>query len=132
MAVIEVNENNYTEEVVNSDKTVLIDFNAGWCGPCRMLTPVIHQISDELDGVKIVSVDIDENDELAEKYDVTGIPSDFRKFDIAIPMGISYEYANFVIDARYNLGLIGVFKDESKYRNSVFQFTLGYKLPMGN
>ena len=65
-------------------------------------------------------------------YDVTGIPSDFRKFDIAIPMGISYEYANFVIDARYNLGLIGVFKDESKYRNSVFQFTLGYKLPMGN
>lgn len=65
-------------------------------------------------------------------YDITGMPSDFRHFDIAIPMGISYEYANFVIDARYNLGLIGVFKNESKYRNSVFQFTLGYKLPMGN
>ena len=74
MAVIEVNENNYTEEVVNSDKTVLIDFNAGWCGPCRMLKPVIRQLSDELDGVKIVSVDIDENDGLADKYEVTGIP----------------------------------------------------------
>ena len=64
-------------------------------------------------------------------YAITGMPSDFRTFDVAIPMGISYEYANFVIDARYNLGLIGVFKDESKYRNSVFQFTLGYKLPLG-
>lgn len=64
-------------------------------------------------------------------YAANDLPSDFRSFDVAIPMGISYEYANFVIDARYNLGLIGVFKDESKYRNSVFQFTLGYKLPLG-
>ena len=64
-------------------------------------------------------------------YDLTGMPSDFRHFDIAIPMGISYEYANFVFDARYNLGLIGVFKNESKYKNSVFQFTIGYKLAMG-
>ena len=65
-------------------------------------------------------------------YAANDLPSDFRSFDVAIPMGISYEYANFVIDTRYNLGLIGIFKDESKYRNSVFQFTLGYKLPMGN
>ena len=63
-------------------------------------------------------------------YAMTGKPSDFRSFDLAIPMGISYEYANFVIDARYNLGLIGIFKDESKYKNSVFQFTIGYKLPL--
>ena len=64
-------------------------------------------------------------------YAANDLPSDFRSFDVAIPMGISYEYANFVIDTRYNLGLIGIFKDESKYRNSVFQFTLGYKLPLG-
>ena len=64
-------------------------------------------------------------------YAANDLPSDFRSFDVAIPMGISYEYANFVIDTRYNLGLIGIFKYESKYRNSVFQFTLGYKLPLG-
>lgn len=64
-------------------------------------------------------------------YVITDTSSDFRNFDLSIPMGISYEYANFVIDARYNLGLIGIFKDESKYKNSVFQFTIGYKLPLG-
>ena len=64
------------------------------------------------------------------------IPSEFRKFDLAIPMGISYEYENFVLDARYNLGLIGIFKKEAviddNYRNSVFQFTLGYRIPFSN
>ena len=74
MAVIEVNEKNFEEQVLKSDKAVLIDFNAGWCGPCRMLKPVIEQLSDELDGVKIVSVDIDENDALAESYEVSSIP----------------------------------------------------------
>jgi len=61
------------------------------------------------------------------------IPSEFRKFDLAIPMGISYEFANFVLDARYNLGLIGIFKEsssyEDNYRNRVFQLSLGYKIP---
>ena len=74
MSVINVNGQNYTEEVLNSDKTVLIDFNAGWCGPCRMLKPVIEQLSEEIKDVKFVSVDIDEQDELAENYDVTSIP----------------------------------------------------------
>ncbi len=63
------------------------------------------------------------------------IPSGFRKFDLAIPMGLSYEYANFVLDARYNLGLIGIFKDAAggdNNRNSVFQITLGYKIPFNN
>lgn len=68
-----------------------------------------------------------------DKLEAMGIiPSEFRKFDLAIPMGISYEYANFVLDARYNLGLIGIFKKSAGYdetfRNSVFQFTLGYKI----
>ena len=57
----------------------------------------------------------------------------FRSFDLAIPMGISYEYQRFVLDARYNLGLIGIVKGiDDTCRNSVFQFTLGYKLPFSN
>ena len=63
-------------------------------------------------------------------YAITGTSSDFHSFDLSIPMGISYEYANFVIDARYNLGLFSIFKDASNYKNSVFQFTIGYKLPL--
>lgn len=64
---------------------------------------------------------------------ITGLSSDFRKFDIAIPLGVSYEYKRIVLDVRYNLGLIGVLKDRDKaYRNSVFQFSLGYKIPFAN
>jgi hypothetical protein len=78
----------------------------------------------KVDGVKI---DIDR---LESFY---GADAGFRKFDLAIPLGISYEYANFVIDARYNLGLIGIVKGYDKtMRNSVFQFSLGYKIPFSN
>lgn len=73
------------------------------------------------------------------KYDIDkieaayGTSSEFRSFDLAIPVGISYEYQRFVLDARYNLGLIGIVKGvDDTYRNSVFQFTLGYKLPFSN
>ncbi len=70
-----------------------------------------------------------------DKLEALGlIPSSFRKFDLAIPMGLSYEYGGFVLDARYNLGLIGIFKktDDFKdtYRNSVIQITLGFKIPV--
>jgi hypothetical protein len=74
-----------------------------------------------------VQVDIDKLEAFFE------VDAGFRKFDIAIPLGISYEYANFVIDARYNLGLIGIVKGYDKtMRNSVFQFSLGYKIPFSN
>ena len=73
------------------------------------------------------------------KYDIDkieamyGVSSSFRKFDLAIPMGISYEYQRFVLDARYNLGLIGTVKGvDETYRNSVFQFTIGYKIPFSD
>ena len=73
------------------------------------------------------------------KYDIDrieamyGANAGFRKFDLAIPMGVSYEYKHFVLDARYNLGLIGLIKDTDKtYRNSVFQLTLGYKIPFSD
>ena len=78
----------------------------------------------KIDGVK---VDIDK---IEAMY---GEDAGFRSFDLAIPLGISYEYANFVIDARYNLGLIGILKgSENTMRNSVFQFSLGYKIPFSN
>ncbi len=79
---------------------------------------------------------IDGNKVDFDKLEAMGIiPSEFRKFDLAIPMGISYEYERFVLDARYNLGLLGIFKETAGYdtfRNSVFQITLGYKIPFNN
>lgn len=74
MAVIEVNEKNFEEEVIKSEKKVLVDFNADWCGPCRMLRPIIDEVSESNDSVKIVSINIDNSEELALKYNVSSIP----------------------------------------------------------
>ena len=74
MSVIEINSKNFESEVLNSDKVVLADFNAQWCGPCKMLKPIIDSIAEERKDVKVVSIDIDEEDELAEKYEVFSIP----------------------------------------------------------
>ena len=74
MSVIEINGNNFESEVLNSDKVVLADFNAQWCGPCKMLKPIIDSIAEERKDIKVVSIDIDEEDELAEKYEVFSIP----------------------------------------------------------
>ena len=60
---------------------------------------------------------------------LTGMSSEFRKFDLAIPMGLSYEWKKFVLDVRYNMGLIPINKEGDKLRNSVVQMTLGYKFP---
>ncbi len=74
MAIIEVNKDTFEAEVLKSEKPVLVDFNAGWCGPCRMLKPTLEEIAGETDAFKIVSIDIDDQDELAEAYDVSSIP----------------------------------------------------------
>ena len=73
MNVIDVNEKNFEEEVLKSKKKVLVDFNADWCGPCRMLRPVIEQLSDNED-YKFVSINIDDEENLASKYGVMSIP----------------------------------------------------------
>lgn len=73
--VIEVNENNFEEEVLNSEKLVLIDFYADWCEPCKMLSPIIDEVSNEKDNVKFVRIDVDTNDNLATKYQIMYMPT---------------------------------------------------------
>ena len=76
MSVITLNKNNFDEEVTKSDKTVLIDFWASWCGPCRMMSPVIDQIAEEMgDSIKVGKINIDEERDLAIQYDVMSIPT---------------------------------------------------------
>ena len=74
MAVLEVTGATVEKEVLQSDRPVLADFYANWCGPCKMLRPILEEISDDRQDVKVVSINIDEEDELAEQFDVSAIP----------------------------------------------------------
>lgn len=76
MEVLKINEENFKEEVLESEKPVLIDFFATWCGPCKMMSPIIDEIAKEIgNDVKVGKVDVDENQELAIRYDVMSIPT---------------------------------------------------------
>ena len=72
--MIEVNKDNFDKEVLQSDKRVLVDFNAEWCGPCKMMKPVLEEISTSNNDIKIVSINVDDEDELASKYNISSIP----------------------------------------------------------
>ena len=74
MKIVEVNKDNFDMEVLKCDKKVIADFNANWCGPCRMLKPIIEEIAESNDNVKVVSINIDDEDELSEKYNISSIP----------------------------------------------------------
>ena len=73
--VIEVTSQNFEEEVLRSEKTVLIDFYATWCGPCKILSPIVEEAAKENENVKFVKIDIDKTDDIAMQYQVMSIPT---------------------------------------------------------
>jgi thioredoxin 1 len=74
MAVIECNGEKFESVVLKSEKPVLVDFNATWCGPCRMMAPVLEELSNENDKFDFVAIDVDEEQDLAAEYGVMSIP----------------------------------------------------------
>ncbi len=75
MSVIAITDKNFESEVINSKKTVLVDFYATWCGPCRMVGPIVEEIAEERPDIKVVKVDVDESGSLAETFGVVSIPT---------------------------------------------------------
>ena len=76
MSVKSIKEKEFESEVINSDKPVLIDFWAQWCGPCKEISPILEEISDEMkDTVKVVKMNIDENPNIPNKYGIQSIPT---------------------------------------------------------
>lgn len=75
MSVLKINENEFEEKVNNSEKKVLVDCYADWCGPCKMLAPVIEELSEEVENVEFYKLNIDESGEIAERYGIMSIPT---------------------------------------------------------
>ena len=74
--IVELNETNFDESVLKSDKPVLVDFWATWCGPCRKLVPVIEEIASQFEGkINVFKVNSDDNLEIAKRYSISGLPS---------------------------------------------------------
>ena len=105
MGVLTITNENFETEVLKSDKPVLIDFWATWCGPCRMMSPVVDQLAEETDAIKVGKINVDEQPELAQKYSVMSIPTViiFKNGDIADktvgaqPIGALREMINAVL-----------------------------------
>ncbi|MEG2354109.1 MAG: thioredoxin [Clostridium sp.] len=73
--MLEVNNSNFMKEVLSEDRLVVADFWASWCGPCKMLSPVLEEISSEMKNVKFVKINIDENPSLAQQFRIASVPT---------------------------------------------------------
>ena len=75
MSAININKNNFQNEIMDSEKTVLLDFWAPWCAPCRMVAPIIEEIASERRDIKVGKINVDEEPELANKFSIMSIPT---------------------------------------------------------
>ena len=75
MSAININKNNFQNEVLNSERKVLLDFWAPWCGPCRMVVPIVEEIADEHPDIKVGKINVDEEVELASQFGIMSIPT---------------------------------------------------------
>ena len=75
MSAININKNNFQNEIMDSEKTVLLDFWAPWCAPCRMVAPIIEEIAGERPDIKVGKINVDEQPELANKFSIMSIPT---------------------------------------------------------
>ena len=77
MPVLHVTKDNFEEEVIRSDKPVLLDFFAVWCGPCKMIAPILEEIAEENESIKVCKLDVDQAPEIAARYQIFSIPTLF-------------------------------------------------------
>lgn len=75
MEILHITKKNFQTEVMESDKTVLLDFWAAWCGPCRMIAPVLEEVAQEREDVKVCKIDVDKEPELAQQFQIMSIPT---------------------------------------------------------
>ena len=100
MSAINISKNNFQKEVINSDKKVLLDFWAPWCGPCRMVAPIVEEIADERPDIKVGKINVDEEAELASQFGIMSIPT-----LVVIEKG---EIVNRAIGARPKEAILGM------------------------